>query len=370
MIRFAPLWAALLWTLVSAWPAFAQPVGAAARRPAGTPGAPAAGAQLLDRSLDYGQGIRIEGSPSFVASVEGTLDHLKRLPSGQTLVDQLGRTGHQTVIRDLRRRPISNAEKQNAYVEVLPPGQVRDAILSPDGRPGAGTGALVMWNPDFNPKEFRQPIILGHELLHALHVHKGEVDTTLKATGRDEGVKLEELRTSGLESYAQEPISENKLRREWNALHPEDPIPLRKGYRYVNETDAQAGVLRRDEQIADLEEAAEEAEAVAKKSLQEAAELLADGVSPKDPRVSSKLKQSEEADAAAKEAREQIAKLEREIEEILAQEFKDAADAPDEGYAPNAPEAPGAQPGTSKPGSKPPAKGLKQILEEALPKGR
>ena len=174
-------------------------------------------------------------------------------------------------------------------------------------------------NPDHDPQAYRQPIIMGHELLHALHFHQGEVDTRRKAEGRDEGMLLEELRTTGLEGYAQEPISENKLRSEWNELHPEDPIPQRQGYRYPLASDVEASVFRRDAEIAKLERRAKASEGLAEEKLATAAELIAEGVSPKDPRVTSRLERAAELQEDAQWARERIAELEAQLENVDSQ---------------------------------------------------
>lgn len=356
MHRYVLWLAALLWVLAA--PASAQPAGAPSDpdpQQEAEDAPPVAQALPGDVALNYAPTLRIEGSKAFTNQVERSLDALKKLPSGAALLAQLGQTGRQTVIRDLRRMPISPEEQQNAYVRSLHPGGEEAASLKPGTRePGPGADALVMWNPDFRPEGFPQPLIMGHELLHALHAHKGELDMQPKAEGRDAGIAQEELRTTGLPGFNDAPITENKLRAEWNKVHPGAGVPQRKGYRFLKESDEEAAILRREDEVGNLLEQNAEDEAYMKELAQEAADAMAKGKSKDDPEVKQKLEEAAEVQRDVKAAQERIAQLERELDELYAKQ------------------KPGQGPGSQQPSSgaptKAPAKGLKQILEEATGK--
>lgn len=94
----------------------------------------------------------------------------------------------------------------------------------------AGSGSLIKWDPKRNrihPTEswghVPPPILLGHELIHALHAAKGEMlddDETREDPGHEgKQNQVEELITVGIKQY-ETAICENALRREWYAAHP------------------------------------------------------------------------------------------------------------------------------------------------------
>lgn len=167
---------------------------------------------------DYGNNIRIEGTPDFVKQSVALLDRLAALPTGKEILRQLGETGKDTVIRA--------TEDDNAYAAPLDFADLDDASYDAEGKAGAGTDAQVMWNPEFQLEGFTPEIIMGHELIHALHVHRGELNLTRQTEGPNAGTRLEELRTIGTDGFEDEAISENALRREWNAAHPDRRVPM------------------------------------------------------------------------------------------------------------------------------------------------
>lgn len=96
-----------------------------------------------------------------------------------------------------------------------------------DGQAGSGwseDALLVRWNPEPMPvsgEDFDQLdgipafIILGHELIHAMHSLTGMVTRT-KNWSHDKAI--EEARTIGLGPWEGEPLTENGLRDEWGLL--------------------------------------------------------------------------------------------------------------------------------------------------------
>lgn len=214
-----------------ATPSWAQPVDPMAPTPPTIPTLPEAGeipmaeiplapvAPEAPEAVEgnYGHNISIEGTPEFVEQSVALLDRLAALPTGKALLEQLGATGQQTVIR--------LTEDDNAYASPLDYANASDASYDAEGKAGAGTDALVQWNPELELEGFTPEIIMGHELIHALHIHKGELNLTVQDEGANMGTRLEELRTIGTDGFEDEVLSENALRQEWNAAYPDQRVP-------------------------------------------------------------------------------------------------------------------------------------------------
>ena len=181
------------------------------------PGLEAQAAASAQREADYGHGIRIEGDEAFVKESVALLDRLSELPTGQRLLTELGETGKSTVI--------TSTSDMNAYAFPLDWSKLSDASLGPEGKAGPGTDAGVEWNPQLAMAGFTPEVVMGHELIHALHIHRGELNLDEKQEGDNAGTRLEELRTIGTDGFEDQEVSENVLRREWNEAHPESPIP-------------------------------------------------------------------------------------------------------------------------------------------------
>lgn len=191
------------------------------------PMAPAASAPEQIVEADYGHGIRIQGTPAFVEQSVANLDRLATLPTGQALFEDLGASGRATVV--------SETDVDNAMAGALDPDDLIDAIVKHSGEIGPGTDAYVKWNPNFELEGTPHWLILGHELIHALHVHRGELMLNRRKEGRNAGTQWEELRTIGLDGYQDEPLTENGLRGEWNAANPGAQIPAaRLGHGYMD----------------------------------------------------------------------------------------------------------------------------------------
>ena len=181
------------------------------------PAAPAGKPELFE--ADYGHGIVLRGTPEYVEDMTGLLDSLALLPSGAELLEALGETGYATTIRSQPEGVGPSARPEDPAAATF--------VIDAEGQelPGPGSDALVFMDPDSTIPLTSSEIVLGHELLHALHYHQGERMNERQSEGPNAGTKLEELRTIGTDGFDDEELSENELREEWNELYPDDPVP-------------------------------------------------------------------------------------------------------------------------------------------------
>lgn len=175
----------------------------------------------------YSDGIVIKGTTEYREKVREHLDTLKRTPTGRLLLERIdaqGRDGKGVVIYS-----VPPAENQ-----CMPTGTWRDsrpvsaALDASTGKisvatPGNGTTSEVGFNPDYEPQypggeSCRSPAIgLGHELIHAMHNGDGtNLGTYADSTdlGVPGGSNHEEAQTIGRGAYANDPITDNALRRD------------------------------------------------------------------------------------------------------------------------------------------------------------
>lgn len=165
--------------------------------------------------VHYGHGIQISGTQAFVEHVVVVLDELAELPTGAAILAEFD-ADDVTVIEEY--------DRWNASVRALERENFSDGLQTFWG-PGEGTAALLNWNPDYTTPGFRRPITMGHELLHALYLNRGEWLMRRRVFGPNRGTFLDELIVIGTGGYEDQPLSENRLRAEWNELYPDDPIP-------------------------------------------------------------------------------------------------------------------------------------------------
>ena len=145
----------------------------------------------------------------------------------------------------MNRLGVFHSDPEHVHVNAARPLALKGRVMK-----GEGTSATVYWNPDERtptlPRHMhvthdRQPLssqltlvpydsnrtyvsgtpeaTLAHELVHAMRILKGTYTDDLS----DEGKSNEERRALGVMEYANEPISENALRRE-------QQMPLRAWY--------------------------------------------------------------------------------------------------------------------------------------------
>lgn len=204
---------------------FAQPLWAQSQTPE-IPEIPAAPevkpVQLYE--ADYGNNITITGTEEYIYATADLLDSMAALPTGAALLQELGQSGKTTRIAAL---PAEGGLGPHAR-----PTDLQSALYSQEGivlEPSSGSDALVFMDPDFQLAGFTPEIVMGHELLHALHFHNGEFNNERQVTpGTGTKTMVEEFRAIGTYGFDDEALSENRLRAEWNQLHPDRPVPMER----------------------------------------------------------------------------------------------------------------------------------------------
>jgi hypothetical protein len=153
-------------------------------------------------TVRYQRGIYIKGNRQFRADARAALESLKKTRTGRSLLKKLRRTG--------RRVTITRTTDLNGYCT---PKRPNDATRRPWGTPAKGSGSTVQFNPNFKPK-VPSEVVLGHELVHALHNATGTRERGAREEPPNKGVANEELRTAGLPPYPAKGTTENSLRRD------------------------------------------------------------------------------------------------------------------------------------------------------------
>lgn len=110
----------------------------------------------------FGSSIVIEGSPEFRARTLAALAELAATPSGREILRNIENSGHTVTIRE--------TGDANGYCQANgSDADTRD--------PSRGTDSTVSWNPNHQTTDASDPVsgtpgstvILGHELIHAMH---------------------------------------------------------------------------------------------------------------------------------------------------------------------------------------------------------
>jgi hypothetical protein len=172
----------------------------------------------------YGDGIVVMGSDEFRATMEAALYALFETPTGEQIYERLDASGKVATITEML--------EANAYAIPQEVGSTRNA----DGTPGAGSDTNVKINPNFEPIPL--PLILGHELIHALHFALGEA---LTGDGTIPGIPAEEQLTTGTGLYEDEALTENALRTEFNAIDSQQYLAQRTTYAELPGAQARRG---------------------------------------------------------------------------------------------------------------------------------
>lgn len=204
--------------------------GAAAAPGAGT-GGPAA--ELLAKIMNGQSNLKVEGTPEFQAKTMVSLAKLANTPTGLGLLQSLDSAPHTTTIKETSN---GNEVTDTAYMPPGPTGLLPKAFRNDDGTAGAGGDHVVLFNPDkksigSEPWQTRDPAIgLGHELVHADHAARGTNDKGASDyTGLDGNTyndNKREQQAVGLGPYADDPYTENKMRKEFDEKyggHPPRP---------------------------------------------------------------------------------------------------------------------------------------------------
>jgi uncharacterized Zn-binding protein involved in type VI secretion len=115
-----------------------------------------------EQRIFFGKSILIEGSPMFQLRTLIALLALAATPSGREIFQNLENSGHTVVIKE--------TTDANGYCQ--PEGSAADTM-----DPTRGTDSTVSWNPNHTTTDPADPVtgspgstvILGHELVHAMH---------------------------------------------------------------------------------------------------------------------------------------------------------------------------------------------------------
>jgi uncharacterized Zn-binding protein involved in type VI secretion len=115
-----------------------------------------------NQRIFFGNSIIIQGSPSFQLQTLAALATLASTPSGREILQNIQDSGHTVVIKE--------TTDANGYCQA----EGSDADTHD---PTKGTDSTVSWNPSHNTTDPADPVtgspgstvILGHELVHAMH---------------------------------------------------------------------------------------------------------------------------------------------------------------------------------------------------------
>ncbi len=115
-----------------------------------------------NQRIFFGKSIIIQGSPSFQMQTLAALATLASTPSGREILQNIQNSGHTVVIQE--------TTDANGYCQAN--GSDADTH-----DPTRGTDSTVSWNPSHNTTDASDPVtgspgstvILGHELIHAMH---------------------------------------------------------------------------------------------------------------------------------------------------------------------------------------------------------
>ncbi len=157
----------------------------------------------------YGKGIKLEGNEEFRKKTIAELDRINKTPSGAKMLKSIDDSGKTVTI------------KQTSDGNGASPADISKAKLRSDGKPGEGSDTTVKFNPDKtqigdgSEAWMKRPpgVGLAHEMVHAYHNANGTNDFTAK--GEDMAV--------GVAPYDKEPVTENKIREEWDPKQPLRP---------------------------------------------------------------------------------------------------------------------------------------------------
>lgn len=181
-------------------------------------------AGAVPTSIMVGTAITIEGDLAFQQAAVAALNQIASTPSGAQMLSDIEKAG----------KPVKLVEGA--------PGTDSCGGFDPTAASnGTGSGSTVRWNPNQStmydgsePWMTAPPgVILGHEMTHAAHVARGEVDMTMvQNDGRTDPTHptgnhhwyAEEVRTAGIPPYNDPkttPYSENTIRSEWDPPQPQ-----------------------------------------------------------------------------------------------------------------------------------------------------
>ncbi|HZU96433.1 MAG TPA: M91 family zinc metallopeptidase, partial [Planctomycetota bacterium] len=210
----------------------------------------------IGKSGHPNQGISIIGTRDFYDKTVAALSRIEQTATGATileLVDLMGHMGRGTRIRfgveckclpgywyedtaDQDVDKLRGLRKLVDYSDGSEPGDgVSRVVMKPDSKPMGSTTTIFFdyaHNTINDPKCTEPAIALGHEILHAIHLGRGEGLIKFDNTTNGEQTKMEEARAVGKNPYQFDTLSENQLRREFGKVffNDEKHYPERTQY--------------------------------------------------------------------------------------------------------------------------------------------
>jgi hypothetical protein len=196
----------------------------------------------------------------FETQAKQALDKISQAPSGKRLLSDIAAASdgpegkHASIVYDqfVAARPLLSkrqAEARNMQQNDFSLDQnnlaiklsTKKTILGVNVGKGPGTKAEVAWDPEASLKldssgrpykglfndSSEAHIALAHELVHSVHILKGDFKRGGDRLDPDTQAGKEELRAVGLGKYAEAPYSENSIRQELG-------LPLRSQYNSVS----------------------------------------------------------------------------------------------------------------------------------------
>jgi hypothetical protein len=156
-------------------------------------------------------------SKAFVGLVQAALAKIDSKPVGRQLLtniaNEIGKAkfGYSVCImpKESVKKSFGPAIRWRTYAK----GSVTRAGADDKASDGSGINSAIKWDPksEDTPDGTRPPFIgLAHELIHCMFNLQG---TSILTSGSD-GLKRDEMRTTGLQGFENEPISENRIRQE------------------------------------------------------------------------------------------------------------------------------------------------------------
>ena len=187
---------------------------------------------LAQTRESYGVGITISGPAAEREQIKAHLDSLGKLPTGKKLLEAIEAaalaSGHTITVDYVPGGASVYPAKDASFEEAMPRRYDMEGDLVRIVEPGPGTSSVVRYDPRFKETNkdaqasdggsacVTPEVVLGHELVHALHALQGRI---LARIPYDEpngnATNYEERVTTGLGGVVDgDGLSENAIRRD------------------------------------------------------------------------------------------------------------------------------------------------------------
>ena len=142
-----------------------------------------------NENADLGKSIKIKGDDDFKMRVESDLESYRHLQTGQKMLSELDKSGHETTIEKF--------DEQNGYATAKEPYK---AYVTPKGERGEGSDVTISYNPAFKGTEDYAPVgVLYHESVHAYNDATGTMQPGEQTRENNSNVNKLEQQAVGLE---------------------------------------------------------------------------------------------------------------------------------------------------------------------------